>query len=272
MEETAERIAVMTCPICGRTHTCEAWSENAKEFLEAHPQVCQSPDCQAKQSEKRQEEARIAAAEEAKKRAEEGLARRLEESGIDRYELGFDPNRREANTALATWWIRNLDRSAWVFGPTGSGKTRTMQNAARMAVRDRSIRYWPAFDLAARLTETSKHPEAQLMDIYRADLLILDDLGVANITASRLAALVAIVDRRYAGWDQVRRAQGSEQPTFGWTSYGRRRVFGGQVWITSQASPDELIARLAAVDANDASALVRRLADMCVVHEAEAVR
>jgi hypothetical protein len=128
------------------------------------------------------------------------------------------------------------------------------------------------YDLAARLTETSKKPEMQLFDVYDADLLVLDDLGVANMTASRLTALTAIVDRRYIGWDQVRRRQYSETARFDLFSLVRRRGLGGQLWITSQIPPEELVAELATVNSNDAAALVRRLADMCVVHEAEAVR
>lgn len=264
--------AVMTCPICGGHHTQDGLSEEAARFLESNPQVCGRPDCLAKQAQKNADTAREIAMAAAKNKAAEELDVRIEESNLRDYELGFDPDYCGANTALAGWMMRNLDHSVWVYGETGRGKTRTMQHAARTAIRDRSVRYWPAFDLAARLTEVSKHPEATLRDIYAADLLILDDVGVSNLTESRLTALTAIVDRRYIGWDQVRRAQGGETATFGWSSYDRRRTLGGQIWITSQASPEELIGRLAAVNAANAAALVRRLADMCVVHEAEAVR
>jgi DNA replication protein DnaC len=262
--------AHLVCPICHKAHDLEVVSEEVAAALAEHPQVCeQCRPLRNRQNAEREREQDIA---EAKRKAAEDLDSRIEESGIRTYELAFDPNHAGANVALSSWLIRNLDRSVWVFGPTGRCKTRTIQNAARMAVRDRSLRYWPAFDLAARLTETSKHPEAQLKDIYFADLLILEDLGVSNLTESRLTALTAIVDRRYTGWDQTRRMQGVESPTFGWSSYSRNRKLGGQIWITSQDSPEELVARLSAVNANNASALVRRLAEMCVVHEAEAVR
>lgn len=265
-------MAVMTCPICGRLHEQEVPFEEMKTALEAHPQVCQSAECQARMAERNAMAEREKDLAEARRKADDDLAARIEDSNLKKYELAFDPNYHGANTALAAWMIRNIDRSVWVFGETGRGKTRTLQNAARMAVRDRSVRYWPAHDLAARLTETSKHPEGQLLDIYGTDLLVVDDLGVANLTESRLCSLTAIVDRRYIGWDQVRRAQGAESPTFGWSSYGRRRALGGQIWISSQVPPEELVRKLAAVNACDAAALVRRLAEMCVVHEAEAVR
>jgi len=268
---TPDSIAI-TCPICNRMYSMPVRNEIEAEFFAKHPQVCPSAECQAKAAQKsvdaeRERELRIQ-----RQKADEELAERIEASNLKTYELTFDPEFHGANVALASWLIRNIDRSVWVYGETGRGKTRTIQHVARMAIRNRSVRYWPAYDLAARLTETSKHPEAALQDVYGADLLILDDLGVTNLTESRLTSLTAIVDRRYIGWDQVRRAQGSEQPVFGWSSYGRRRTLGGQLWITSQASPGELVAKLAAVNAANAAALVRRLADMCTVHEAEAVR
>lgn len=269
---TEELVAVMTCPRCGRTHTQVVGSESVKRFMEEHPQNCGAPDCMAKLERSKADVEREAEIVRQKQKTAEELEARIAESNLREYELGFDPHFHEANTALAAWMIRNLDRSVWIYGDTGRGKTRVTQHAARIAVRDRSVRFWPAYDLAARLTEVSKHPESTLRDIYGADLLILDDLGVSNATESRLTSLAAIVDRRYIGWDQVRRAQGSEQPTFGWSSYGRRSAFGGQIWITSQAGPEELAGKLAAVNAANAAALVRRLADMCVLHKAEAVR
>lgn len=210
--------------------------------------------------------------EEERVRRLEDRKRRLEESNLLKYELGFDAGHPNANRKLWSWMNTHLDYSVWIYGQTGRCKTRVIQDAAREAVKDRSVRYWPTYDLAARLTETSKRPEAQLFDIYDADLLILDDLGAANMTAARLTALTAIVDRRYIGWDQVRRIQHSETAQFNIHSLIRRRNLGGQLWITSQVPPDDLITELAAIDATDAAALVRRLADMCLIHEAEAVR
>ena len=262
--------AVMVCPICGKRHTAEVPGERMKERMESAPQICR--DCEPVVDVRNREAARESELQEAKARAMDHYRQRLEESQLELYELGFDEGHPQANTALFKWMIRNLDRSVWVYGATGLGKTRAMQCAARWAVRDRSVRYWPAFDLTARLTETSKRPETQLRDLYAADLLVIDDLGISNMTEARLTALTSIVDRRYIGWDQVRRAQGAEQPTFGWSSYGRRRTLGGQIWISSQVPPEELVRRLSCINATDAAALVRRLADMCVIHEAEAIR
>lgn len=270
MTRDGKYVAEMTCPICREAHTQTASAKVFADALDGTMQIC--PKCQPEADRRKAEQDRLDEIELAKKKALDDLAQRIEDSQLPKYELAFDPEYHGANVALASWMIRQLDSCMWVYGPTGRGKTRAIQNAARMAVRDRSVRYWPAYDLAARLTETSKHPESQLHDIYSADLLILDDLGVANLTESRLTSLVAIVDRRYSGWDQVRRTQGRDMPTFGWSSYGKRRTLGGQIWITSQVPPEELVRRLSTVSATDAAALVRRLADMCTVHEAEVIR
>ena len=264
--------AELICPICNRMYTAAVLSERIAEVLEAHPQICPAAECQAKQQAKNEAAELETEAKEERRRAMENVRQRLDESGLLRYELGFDPGRPDANRALWSWMNTHLEHSVWIYGQTGCGKTRVIQDAAREAVKDRSVRYWPTYDLAARLTETAKRPEAQLFDIYDADLLVLDDLGVANMTAARLTALTAIVDRRYIGWDQVRRRQHAETATFNLYSLVRLRGLGGQIWITSQVPPDELITELATINATDAAALVRRLADMCVIHEAEVTR
>ena len=199
--------AELICPICNRMYTAAVLSERIAEVLEAHPQICPAAECQAKQQAKNEAAELETEAKEERRRAMENVRQRLDESGLLRYELGFDPGRPDANRALWSWMNTHLEHSVWIYGQTGCGKTRVIQDAAREAVKDRSVRYWPTYDLAARLTETAKRPEAQLFDIYDADLLVLDDLGVANMTAARLTALTAIVDRRYIGWDQVRRRQ-----------------------------------------------------------------
>ena len=261
------------CHRCGRNYQHEVpdmfVGSPSEESIRING-IC--PDCEPvvqRESEER-EEAQMLEDERNRRAADKNT--RILESNLNRYELGFDPGFPGANRALMSWLYKHLDYSVWVYGPTGRGKTRTIQAAAREAVKDRSVRFWPVYDLAARLTETSKKPEATLFDVYDADLLVLDDLGVANMTAARLTALTAIVDRRYIGWDQVRRRQHSETARFDLFSLVRRRGLGGQLWITSQIPPEELVAELANVNSNDAAALVRRLADMCVVHEAEAVR
>lgn len=228
------------------------------------------PEHAAAASRQSEADARNAAETELKSRLREHLREHIKESQLDLYRLDYDPAHPSANRALMSWMMQHVDTCVWLIGESGTGKTRVIQEAARIAVRDRSVRYWPVADLAARLLETAKKPEATLWDTYGADLLILDDLGKETLTAARVAAIEAIVDHRYIGWDQVRRKQGADEPRFGLYTGGGR--LGGQLWITSQVSPEIIVERLSAVNQGDAAAIVRRLSEMCVVHQAETVR
>lgn len=242
-------------------------NESAAKFAAANL-VCEECSKQVRRESEQAE--RLADLEERRAKLEEKYLERLDESGLDTYALSFDSGFPGANNDLLNWTVSHVDSCMWVVGRSGLGKTRCIQAAARLAAHDRTIRYWPVLDLAARLTETAKKPEATLWDIYRADLLILEDLGKEPLTAARLASLSAIVDRRYAGWDQARRIQGGDEPRYG-LGFGVGKL-GGQIWITSQLEPEALIEKLSAVDQYDASAIVRRLSEMCVLHRAEAFR
>ena len=258
---------VAKCRRCGHLVPVPDWFDELKPenaAIAAARLLCDAcaelPDPGALERERERER------DEWRRKLDEKYRDRIEESNLDLYALGFDPSHPNANRPLMKWLMQHLNRCVWIVGESGKCKTRCIQAAAREACRDRSVRYWPALDLAARLTETAKHPEAQLRDLYCAELLILEDLGKEPLTAARLALLCAIVDRRYAGWDQTRRLQGTEHATFGLgTGSGR---LGGQLWITSQVEPEELAAKLAAVSDPDATAIVRRLAEMCELHRA----
>ena len=259
------------CCNCGRLVPVPGYFESfTPENLERAVRSLACPECERAVSARREQEKaaldRESELEETKRKLAERYADRIEESQLNTYALGYDPQHPKANRALMSWVTRNMNSCIWLTGDSGTCKTRTIQCAARKACRDRTVRYWPALDLAARLTETAKHPESQLKDLYGADLLIIDDLGKEPLTAARLSSLAAIVDRRYIGWDQVRRLKGNDHPTFGLGMASGR--LGGQIWITSQLEPAALAERLSAVDQNDATAIVRRLAEMCVLHRA----
>ena len=241
--------------------------ENKERFAQRVACDRCTPIVEAKREAEREEEERKADLRELQRKLDERYAERIRDSQLDLYELEFDPANPAANNGLARWMFGHVDSCVWIIGESGKCKTRVIQAAAREACKNRTVRYWPVLDLAARLTETAKHPEAQLKDTYFAELLILDDLGKEPLTAARLASLAAIVDRRYIGWDQVRRKQGAEHPVFGLGAHSDGKL-GGQIWITSQVEPDAIAEKLSAVDQNDATAIVRRLAEMCVLHRA----
>ena len=263
---------MLTCCNCGAPVPVPEFfwrftPENAARYAKTAACAKCAPAVEREQARIRDEEEREAEHRELQRKLDEYYADRMRDSKLDLYEMKFEPEHPAANRALAGWMFGHIDSCVWIIGESGKCKTRVIQAAAREACRNRTVRYWPVLDLAARLTETAKHPETQLKDTYFAELLILDDLGKEPLTAARLASLAAIVDRRYIGWDQVRRRQGAEHPVFGLGTHSEGKL-GGQIWITSQLEPDALADKLSSVDQNDATAIVRRLAEMCVLHRA----
>lgn len=261
----------LQCVKCGRLYDDEAVSWMNERILEKYKAdfaCCPEHRAEAARQSKREAEA----AEEIalKRKLNEQMSERIKDSQLETYELEYDPASPLANRALMSWMMSHIDTCVWLIGESGTCKTRVIQRAAYEAIKDRTVRYWPVADLAARLLETAKRPEATLWDTYGADLLILDDLGKETLTAARIAAIEAIVDHRYIGWDQARRKQGGDEPRFGLYAGGNK--LGGQLWITSQVEPEVIVERLSAVNQADAVAIVRRLSEMCIVHRAEAAR
>jgi DNA replication protein DnaC len=256
---------ILTCIQCGREYDCTTIDWMKPDTLERYKAECaKCPSCANAGQQKSKQEQEAEQERETRRKLMENYRERIAESQLDVYRLEYDPNHPQANRELMTWMIQHEDNSVWIVGESGTGKTRIMQDAARDAARDRTVRFWPVADLAARLLETAKRPEQMLWDTYTADLLILDDLGKENLTAARLASLEAIVDHRYIGWDQMCRRQGTDCPRF-WCGTAKNKL-GGQLWISSQIGPEEMVERLSAVNKDDAAAIVRRLAEMCVLH------
>lgn len=255
---------LMNCIRCGQPFDeqgVEWMSDDLLERFRSTSAFCRS--CSELAARKAEEAAAEAERAERQKKLDEKRVDRIAESQLDLYRMDYDPEHPGANGELLKWMFGHIENCVWLVGESGTCKTRVIQEAARLAVRDRSVRYWPTADLAAHLLETAKHPESTLWDCYRADLLILDDLGKESLTAARMASIEAIVDHRYIGWDQARREQGTSEPYFGF--YAKRKL-GGQLWITSQAGPEELAARFSAINREDAAAIIRRLSEMCVLH------
>ncbi len=92
-----------------------------------------------------------------------------------------------------------------LFGPTGTGKTRSLVSLIQRLLTERQIRsveYWPAPALAdvisARSFENICQFENWLHRIERAELLVLDDLGAHRTTERVAAAFHRIIDFRYS--------------------------------------------------------------------------
>ena len=258
---------LMTCIKCGRSYEAQNVGWMSSTMLERYRTECATcPSCSAAAAEKARQDQEKEQSREARRKLMETYRERIADSNLDTYRMEYSPDHPQANRDLMKWMISHEDQCVWLVGKSGTGKTRVVQECAREAAKDRSVRYWPVSDLAARLLETAKRPEATLWDVYTADLLVLDDLGKESLTAARLASIEAIVDHRYIGWDQARNAQGVEYPKFWLCTLARKHKLGGQLWITSQLGPEEMAERLSAVNQADAAAIVRRLGEMCVLH------
>lgn len=255
---------LMTCTRCGTLFNAQNLDWMSDDLLKRYAEDIVCGDC-SKQAERsaaaKREQMEI---DERRRRLMDDYAQRIADSQLDTYAISYNDEFPSANRELMRWTMRHIDECVWIVGETGKCKTRVIQAAAREAARDRTVRYWPVSDLAARLLETAKRPEATLWDCYRAGLLILDDLGKESLTAARVAAIEAIVDHRYMGWDQACNKQHTNSPTFGLFTY--TQTIGGQIWITSQVEPEIVVQRLSAVNQADAAAIVRRLSEMCVLH------
>ena len=119
--------------------------------------------------------------QEAERRRREAAAnaelaeRRLKASGLLKYELVYDPGDKRGNPELFSYVSMHRDSSLWIAGRTGLCKSRILQYWGREAVKTRSVQYWPTMDLLAYLSENSKNITRILEEIYRVELLILDD-------------------------------------------------------------------------------------------------
>lgn len=258
---------LMTCIKCGREYDCQTVGWMSPDMLDRYRSECAiCPDCSRAAASKAAQAQEAEEQRQMRRKLMETYRDRLADSQLDLYRMEYDPDHPAANRELMKWMIEHESKCVWLVGESGTGKTRVIQEAAREAAKDRSVRYWPVADLAARLLETAKKPESTLWDTYTADLLILDDLGKESLTAARLASLEAIVDHRYMGWDQACRKQRTDDPSFWLITLAHPHKLGGQLWITSQIGPEELVERLSAVSRTDAAAIVRRLSEMCVLH------
>jgi len=90
-------------------------------------------------------------------------------------------------------------RSLLLLGPTGTGKTHQAYGALRSAVRRPAAVRWEAVSAADLVAETrgAKDVDELLRRYIRADLLLLDDLGVAKASEWTEEVTYRVIDHRY---------------------------------------------------------------------------
>lgn len=168
----------------------------------------------------------------------EAVARSIVESGYRRacVDAGFSDDERGPSMWRS---MASGGPGFLLFGGVGTGKTSAARGAARSAVRAaRTALMWTERELLDRLREAAAEggeSEGCLMRrLRRVDLLVIDDMGKAEVTPKMFARLFELVDKRVTR--------------------------GLPLVATSNYRPRDLIRRYASsVEDVDAQALVSRL-------------
>jgi DNA replication protein DnaC/predicted nucleic acid-binding Zn ribbon protein len=109
----------------------------------------------------------------------------------------------KGNAALLAWCYQRRNKSIWLAGSTGTGKTRCLcRTAARVAWTDQSvvIAYRAAFDwlraLGSIMGKDGNEAEAEIHRAKMASILILDDLGQEKLTERGAEVVFSVLDFR----------------------------------------------------------------------------
>lgn len=130
-------------------------------------------------------------------------------------QLPRESDRLTLATVCELGWIKK-HLNVLITGPCGIGKSYIASALAHAACRaDYSVRCFKMSKLAAELAKAHalQRRSALLKQIARADLLLLDDLGVANLTDTLKRDLLEILDDRY---DKGSTIVTSQIPLSGW--------------------------------------------------------
>ena len=192
------------CPHCGRE-----LKPLTVEFAGVeHVIGRESCDCDASQAER----AARTAIEDADRGRREAEARRLRylEAGIYRsflpvYDPAAAPIVRDASAGVGSY----------IFGPSGTGKTRLASSAAKMLIDSgMQVRFVNCADFMLALREGWSRQAEKMRRLSGCGVLFIDDLGAENSTPESIAALYVLIDRRWR----------DAMPTVITTNYTRREL------------------------------------------------
>jgi DNA replication protein DnaC len=140
-------------------------------------------------------------------RNERLVARRTKAAGfrehktLDEFDFSFNPSiKRKQIFDLATGRFVREARDVLLIGPPGTGKSHIAQALGHQAIKNGSVvLYRSIFDVVRDfLHEEAMNQQDKLMERYlRADLLIIDDMGMKQLPKRSGEYLFEIIMRRY---------------------------------------------------------------------------
>jgi DNA replication protein DnaC len=140
-------------------------------------------------------------------RNERQIARRTKAAGfrelktLDEFDFSFNPSvKRKQIFDLATGRFIREPRDVLLIGPPGTGKSHIAQALGYQAIKNGSVvLYRSIFDVVRDFLHEEAPPQQdKLMERYlRADLLIIDDMGMKQLPKRSGEYLFEIVMRRY---------------------------------------------------------------------------
>jgi DNA replication protein DnaC len=149
---------------------------------------------------------RVLLAEEAAGRDQATIAMRRRASGLpagktfDAWDEGAAPIPKQTQRALRTLeWIERAE-ALCVCGPSGTGKSHLVEALGHLAIDKGKTVAWHTLESLAQLLRRHRADDTVAKAIgrlIRADLIVVDDIGMLSVSADAAEALFRVVDAAY---------------------------------------------------------------------------